>query len=146
MVKYGENLIGRYKFIAPEAAVLAVLFLRGPQTAGELRARTERLHAFASVDEVAATLQDLAAQGLVRLLPRRPGQKEGRYRHLLGGDGADEQPVGEAAAAGGQLAGAPPPLPALLARQDELEAEVKRLRQELADLAQAFAAFKAQFE
>ncbi|MCB0956655.1 MAG: DUF480 domain-containing protein, partial [Ilumatobacter sp.] len=61
---------------APAAAVVAVLLLRGPQTAAELRARTERLHPFDTVGEVDAVLQDLAAAGQVRLLERMPGQKE----------------------------------------------------------------------
>ncbi len=138
--KYGENFIGRHKFIAQEAAVLTMLFLRGPQTAGELRNRTERLYAFSSVDEVTDTLDNLAELGLVRRLPRRPGQKESRYCHLLAGEPADvaDQPPTAGAA--------PPTLQEILGRQEQLAAEVARLREELASLAQAFAEFKAQFE
>ena len=71
-----------------EVAVLCVLMLRGPQTPGELNQRTGRLHSFVGLDEIHETLEGLAARGLVERLERRPGQKEERYRHLLG---ADEQ-------------------------------------------------------
>jgi uncharacterized protein YceH (UPF0502 family) len=69
-------------------AVLAVLLVRGPQTAGELRGRTERLHAFESVEEVLAVLQRLSErpESLVRLLERRPGERDPRWMQLLGGD------------------------------------------------------------
>ena len=70
----------------PEISVLAVLMLRGPQTPGELKQRTERLHPFASLDEVEAVLGDLIGRDLVVHLERRPGQKEARYAQLLGGD------------------------------------------------------------
>lgn len=67
-----------------EVAVLCVLMLRGPQTPGELNQRTGRLHAFSGLDELHETLDGLAARDLVVRLERRPGQKEERYRHLLG--------------------------------------------------------------
>ena len=69
-------------------ALLSVLMLRGPQTSGELRTRTERLHPFATQEEVDAGLRDLAGrnQALVARLERRPGQKESRWAHLLGAD------------------------------------------------------------
>jgi uncharacterized protein YceH (UPF0502 family) len=70
----------------PELAILAVLMLRGPQTPGELKQRTERLHRFASPAEVVRTLDALAERELVRQLERRPGQKEERYMQLLGGE------------------------------------------------------------
>ena len=71
-----------------EMALLSVLMLRGPQTAGELRTRTERLHPFASQEEVDDALRRLAGRSepLVARLERRPGQKESRWAHLLGGD------------------------------------------------------------
>jgi uncharacterized protein YceH (UPF0502 family) len=69
-----------------ELALLAVLMLRGPQTVGELKQRTERLHRFDSLPEVAETLDTLAGRELVVRLERRPGQKEERYAHLLGED------------------------------------------------------------
>lgn len=69
-------------------ALLSVLMLRGPQTAGELRTRTERLHPFASQEEVDAALRELAGrtEAVVARLERRPGQKESRWAHLLGAD------------------------------------------------------------
>jgi uncharacterized protein len=72
-------------------ALLSVLMLRGPQTASELRSRTERLHPFASQDEVDQALRELAGRNepLVARLERRPGQKENRWAHLLGGDLAE---------------------------------------------------------
>ena len=69
-----------------QISVLAVLMLRGPQTPGELKQRVERLHHFDSLGEVQATLEDLIERDLVERLPRRPGQKEERYRQLVGGD------------------------------------------------------------
>jgi uncharacterized protein len=69
-----------------ELAVLAVLMLRGPQTPGELKQRTERLHRFDSPAEVVQTLDGLAERELVSQLDRRPGQKEERYAQLLGGE------------------------------------------------------------
>ena len=68
-----------------EVALLAVLMLRGPQTPGELKQRAERLHAFADLAAVQATLERLIARGHVEQLPRRPGQREERYAQLLGG-------------------------------------------------------------
>jgi uncharacterized protein YceH (UPF0502 family) len=122
----------KYRHLAEEAlalgreelAVLAVLLLRGSQTPGELKARSERmapLDSLASVDRVLTTLID---RGFVRRLDRRPGQKEERYEHLLGG-AAETVPSPPPAAA-------PPPASAtngdLEARVSALEAEVARLR------------------
>jgi uncharacterized protein YceH (UPF0502 family) len=95
-----------------EVSLLAVLALRGPQTVGELRTRTERMHDFASLSEVEDALEGLAARDepLVVRLERQPGQKEARYAQLLGGPvdtGAYAHPEGGApahAAAGGEVA------------------------------------------
>lgn len=67
-----------------ELALLSVLLVRGPQTRGELRTRSERIHAFTSLEEVEDTLDDLGRRGLVQLMDREPGRKEARYRHQLG--------------------------------------------------------------
>jgi uncharacterized protein len=108
-----------------EVAVLGVLMLRGGQTPGELKQRTERLHRFGTLDEVHQTLDALAGRDLVERLGRRPGQKEERYRHLLGDDAAD-RPAEPAAAP------APPDEPSDLAqRVAALETELRSLREEL---------------
>ena len=121
----------------PAVAVLAVLMLRGPQTAAELRSRCERLHPFASVDEVVAVLDALAARDepLVQRIPRRPGQKEDRYSHLLQGDlAAYGLEAAAPAAAEEPPAGSPRTLDALLAEVAALREEVAALRAEVAAL------------
>lgn len=86
-VRYDHNLDKVWHLNQKEKALLTLLFLRGPQTAGELRGRSDRLHQFESVPEVEETLRDMAAHSepLVRQLPRRPGQKEERWAHTVGG-------------------------------------------------------------
>ena len=118
--KYRHLLDEALDLGGPEISVLTVLMLRGPQTPGELRARTERLHPFSGPEELTETLERLADRGLVVGLGRRPGQKEERYGHLLaegGDDGAD--PVAPPAAESG---------PSLEERVGRLEAEVAALR------------------
>ena len=119
-----------------ETAVLCVLLLRGPQTPGELRGRTERLHRFEDLDEVQATLQRLIEHDppLAAMLPRQPGTKESRYAHLLSGDVETYQPSPPAA---------PPHDGDRLAR---LEDEVGELRRKIGDLEQQLAGFRRQFE
>jgi uncharacterized protein len=128
-----------------ELAVLAVLMLRGPQTPGELKQRTDRLQGFPDLAAVNAALERLIERELVLRLPRRPGQKEERYRHRLADDapGAEPAPAGEPAAAAPAPAPAAPsppppprrePAPAPDGRLDRLEREVAELRAELADL------------
>lgn len=99
----------------PEIAVLAVLMLRGPQTPGELRSRTERMHHFGGQHEVTEVLERLIERDHVVRLDRRPGQKEERYAHLLA-------EVDESAAV------AVSPASPLEERVAALEAEVERLR------------------
>jgi uncharacterized protein YceH (UPF0502 family) len=78
-----------------ERAVIALLLLRGPQTPGELRSRAERLHAFADLAAVHETLEKLIERDYVERRPRRPGQKEERFAHLLGaGEEAAADPIG----------------------------------------------------
>jgi uncharacterized protein len=87
-----RHVLGEMLALEPEhLALLAVLMLRGAQTASELRMRTERLHPFADQDEVDDALRQLAGRNepLVARLERRPGQKENRWAHLLGGDLAE---------------------------------------------------------
>ncbi len=101
-----------------EISLLAVLMLRGPQTPGELKQRAERLHAFASLDEIQECLEGLIERELVARLERRPGQKEERYAHRWSGD----DPVEAAIAAPGRPA----------TESGLLEQRVARLEQTLA--------------
>lgn len=123
-----------------EIAVLCVLLLRGPQTPGELRGRTERLYNFEDLADVQSTLQRLIDRNpaLVKVLPRQPGTKEARYVHLLAGD-ADLTTLSPAPAQEESHASNP-------SRVEELEREVAELRREIAELRQQFADFKKQFE
>jgi uncharacterized protein YceH (UPF0502 family) len=108
-----------------EQAVLCVLMLRGPQTPGELKGRTERMHAFADQAAIEDVLDRLGDRGLTVRLPRRPGQKEDRFAQRMGGD---EEPAEDASAAAA-------PVPAggddLAARVERLERAVAELRAEL---------------
>ena len=92
-IKYRHLLDDALSLTPSQLAVLAVLMLRGPQTPGELKNRTERLYPFPSLEDVHRTLQDLADRELVERLPRRPGQRKERYRQLLGG--AEEEQVAQ---------------------------------------------------
>jgi len=110
-----------------EVAVICVLMLRGPQTPGELNQRTPRLHTFSALDEIHETLDGLGARDLVERLPRRPGQKEERYRHLLGADG--QRLVAEPVSAPPAAHASALPTDDLEARVAALEGEVARLRE-----------------
>ena len=112
--KYRHLLDEALGLSAPEISVLAVLMLRGPQTPGELRARTDRLHRFDEQAELKETLDALVAREFVAGIGRRPGQKEERYVHLFGDGGVTESSVS-----------APPSLEERVAR---LEAEVEALK------------------
>lgn len=125
-----------------QVALLALLMLRGPQTVAELRTRSERLHHFPAAEAVQATLDALAARDepLVVRLPRRRGQKEERWGHLLQGDLVEHgivAGVGESIADGDldeTPAGPPRTLDALLGEVAELRREVAALREEVAAL------------
>jgi uncharacterized protein YceH (UPF0502 family) len=84
-VKYRQLFEEALGLAVDELAVLTVLMLRGPQTLGELKQRTERMHRFGSLEDVAGTLDALAARELAARQPRKPGQKDDRYAQLLGG-------------------------------------------------------------
>ncbi len=84
--KYAETFVKSYKLLPKEAALLCVLMLRGPQTLGELRGRTERMFHFSDLKSVDETLTDLEMTDVVVKLPRQPGCKESRFAHLLAGD------------------------------------------------------------
>ena len=91
--KYRHLLEEEMRIGRDEQALLAVMMLRGPQTPGELLQRTERLHHFGTAAELHAVLDRLIERDLVVRLGRRPGQREERYAHLLGGEVADEAPA-----------------------------------------------------
>jgi uncharacterized protein YceH (UPF0502 family) len=126
-----------------EVAVLCVLMLRGPQTPGELKQRTERLHRFEDLADVHRTLDVLGRRELAERLARRPGQKEERYRHLLGADAPTQRPSEPAERPEWALEVLETPVPAaspavdasspggLEVRIEALEAEVRRLRADL---------------
>ncbi|MCQ4346459.1 DUF480 domain-containing protein [Pseudomonas stutzeri] len=114
----------------PQLALLALLLLRGPQTLGELLARTSRLHAFDDSEEVRHHLERLAARGLVRQLTRQSGQREERYAHQLG-DPAEQEAL---LAARPQDSAAPTAAAAQEERFAALEARIAELEARLARL------------
>jgi uncharacterized protein YceH (UPF0502 family) len=127
--KYKHVLDNALQLTPPQLSLLTVLMLRGPQTPGELRTRTERMYRFESNEELETTLSELIDRELVAPLPRRPGERGQRYAHLLEGEG--DGPPTEAP---------PPPMPERAApaadgglgeRVDRLEAELSALRAEL---------------
>jgi len=132
-VRFDHNLDALWHIQRREKALITLLFLRGPQTAGEMRGRSDRLHTFDSVAEVEQLLRDLAAQSepLVRQLPRRPGQKEERWTHLAGG--AVVEVVEETA----PRAAADEPLSARVQRLEEqvaaLAGELRALKEKLGE-------------
>jgi len=127
-VRYDHNLDPVWHLNRKEKALLTLLFLRGPQTAGELRGRSDRLQQFDAVTEVEETLRDMAAHSepLVKQLPRRPGQKEERWAHLAGG-AVIEEPVAQHETE--TLRGEP-----LSARVQRLEEQMAALANELREL------------
>ncbi|WP_119153633.1 YceH family protein [Caldimonas tepidiphila] len=137
VVESSGSRVSRYEHNFPRgagvpsqsAALLATLMLRGPQTAAELRANSERLHRFADISSVEAFLQELAEREPVRVvrLPRAPGAREQRWMHLLCGPVDASVAAGVPAAASSAAAGAGE-VAALAERQAQLEAEVGELR------------------
>jgi hypothetical protein len=108
-------------------ALLALLMLRGPQTLGELRQRSERLHTFTSSDKLESELEALMGSSLVAQLSRRPGQKEQRYAHLLGGDVSGEG-SSERASGDGHAGSQDERIAAVERRLGRLEEELATLR------------------
>jgi uncharacterized protein YceH (UPF0502 family) len=151
VAKYEHRVNELFNFHRHEIAVLCVLLLRGPQTLGELRARTERLYAFEDLDSVHSAINLLMKREppLVAVLPRQPGTKESRYMHLLSGSLADSAAYTPSTAQREHYTAATLQREsdsARLARVTTLESEVAALRQELADLREQFAAFRKQFQ
>jgi uncharacterized protein YceH (UPF0502 family) len=158
VMKFQHLLTEKLNLDARERALLCVLFLRGAQTLGELRARTGRMAGFATLDDVQATLAELGKRNLAVELPRRPGQKETRFAQLMGGtpaeppsetidthadashmaDAAHTEQIAHAVSTTGAA-------PAQLDRIAALEALVDDLRGELGELRAQFEDFRRQF-
>ena len=141
VTKYEHRTQEVFNFTRAEVAVLCVLLLRGPQTPGELRGRTERMHHFETLDDVQSALQKLMQRqpSLGKVLPRQPGTKESRYVHLLAGDVV----VPETSQA---VVGTASPNSAESERMGRLEEEVRSLRREIAELKTQLEEFRKQFE
>lgn len=128
VLRYAHNLGKVIDLPNPHVALLAVLMLRGPQTPGELRINCERLHSFADISAMEAYLEELAARSrgaLAVKLPRRPGEREARWAHLLCGPVEAEAGAGEAMGDESVTAGE---LASLKGRVNHLEAEAAELR------------------
>src|SRR4051812_2795222 len=135
VTKYEHRMQEVFNFTRGESALLCVLLLRGPQTPGELRGRTERVHRFEELSDVQSTLQRLMQRtpALVAMLPRQTGTKEARYTHLFSGN-VDSVAAANISAAPGHDA------------NPQLEEEVRTLRADLEDLKRQFAEFRKQLE
>jgi uncharacterized protein YceH (UPF0502 family) len=133
VMRYAHNT-GRVLRLPPQSvALLATLFLRGPQTVGELRINSDRLHKFGDISAVEAFLQELAERpegALVRELPRQPGSRENRWAHLLSGEPAAEPASIPVGAPQGDVITVSE-IASLRANVDELQAEVESLRESL---------------
>lgn len=149
VVKFEHRLNELYNFHRHEIALLCVLLLRGPQTPGELRTRTERMYSFEDLDAVHSALNLLMRRDppLVKVLPRQPGTKESRYMHLLSGDivppdaavAPDDDSHSDSAQHPGLSA-------AEVSRITDLENQLTSLRRELEILREQFTAFQKQFQ
>jgi uncharacterized protein YceH (UPF0502 family) len=150
VTKYEHRLQEVFNFDRREIAILCVLLLRGLQTPGELRTRSDRMYHFDALDDVISTLDRLSQREppLTAILPRQPGTKESRYTHLFSG-----RPPEAIMASVSSVARAPSPADlstnatfADTNRITKLEDEVARLRQELSEVQHQLAAFRKQFE
>jgi uncharacterized protein YceH (UPF0502 family) len=132
VTKFEHRLQEVFNFDRREIAVVCVLLLRGPQTPGELRGRSERMHQFGGLDEVQSTLQKLSEREppLVKVLPRQPGTKESRYVHLFSADLQAWEAIPVIPKADGFT---------------RLEKEVSELRKEIAELREQFVEFRKKF-
>ncbi len=141
VVKYAHSLDKKHNLIPNELAIIALLLLRGQQTPGELRGRSERLYNFNSLDEINKTLKHLDEIGFIEKMTRQPGHKESRYAHLLSGSP--------------QLAevttSKPVENPTIIVkrkddRMEKLENLIHELQAEIATLKTEFRKFKSEFE
>ena len=148
VTKFEHRLQEVFNFDRREIAVVCVLLLRGPQTPGELRSRTERMYHFEALDDIISTLDRLAQRepSLARVLPRQPGMKESRYTHLFSGEPTVSDVAGTESVASRASSPANAGTTLVIDRLASLEEEVAHLRQELAEVQQQLAAFRRQFE
>jgi uncharacterized protein len=139
--KYKHMLPSVYELEPPEVAVICVMLLRGPQTLGELRTRTERLYGFSGLGEIQETLDGLTRRDepLVLKIDRQPGQKEARYAHLISGP-IDIEAYTAAAVSQRSHSGADN------GRIEKLEQEIERLSSELTSFRETFDEFRKQFD
>lgn len=141
VTKHEQVFSKELNIVAREQAIICILLLRGPQTIGEIRSRTERLYAFDNLDEVQETINSLENMALVVKLRRQPGLKESRYAHLLSRE-SPEMPV------------EPRPQAEVVMvvdhqekdRVGELQEQIDELRQEIQSLQREFTTFKSQFD
>lgn len=135
-VKYKHMLPGVFELEPPAVALIAIILLRGPQTIGELRGRSDRLHEFGDLNEVQETLDELSRRDepLVVKLERQPGQKDPRYAHLLSGE-VSAGAVSRSASVSNAWSA-----------DTELEHRVRALESEIENLKTTFEEFKKQFE
>jgi uncharacterized protein YceH (UPF0502 family) len=140
VTKYEHRLQDVFNLSRGEMAVLCVLLLRGAQTPGELRGRTERMHRFEDLEAVQSSLRRLIQREppLAAMLPRQPGTKESRFAHLLSGEVDVAEPAG------------PSVVPSVASEEKEriarLEEQVASLQCEISDLKALFGEFRKQFE
>jgi uncharacterized protein len=141
VTKYEHHLQEVFNLTRGETALLCVLLLRGAQTPGELRGRTERMHRFEELADVVSILDKLGQRdpALVTALPRQPGSREIRYAHLLSGQPDLSVLTSEAAEGGALIRNS-----AAADRLEQLESEVASLRQEITELKEQIAALAAE--
>ncbi len=143
VTKYEHRLQESFNFDRREIAVLCVLLLRGPQTPGELRGRTERMYHFEALDDVISTLDRLALRQppLTAVLPRQPGTKESRYMHLFSAQPEMAENVAQSFSASAEPSGR-----SVADRLANLEGEVAELKRELSEMHEQLAALRKQIE
>jgi hypothetical protein len=142
VAKYEQIFSNELKLVTSEQAIVCILLLRGPQTAGEIRSRTDRLYAFPNLEEVQKVITNLEDMELVSKLPRQPGRKESRYTHLLSGM-PREKPV--------ETIIRPRVAPEVDQSSEtdsisKLQEQMDELREEMKSLQAEFARFKSQFD
>ena len=129
MPKHAQRFTEKLNLGRREAALLCVLMLRGPQTTGELRGRSERLYAFDDLESVESTSNRLTEQGMAKKLPRSAGSREPRWAHLLSGDVESFEEA-----------------PPVIAHGPLGEERIAALERDIAELRREFEEFRARFE